>query len=428
LALGLLTVPLHIPIVDPSTPALADDDDDDGGGGGGGGRGGGGGGRADGGRDRDEVGPRTQRPRAAKPVQRRSSQQASRPTIVALDLSEQALAEARRRGFSRISSDNLRSIGISVHRLRAPARLSTAQAKALLVELGAAGADPNTIYRPQSESVCQDNACDELQLVGWRSVEARACDGDYMIGMIETHVDKAHPSLSPGALEVIDLRPKGTRQSSQAHGTAVATLLAGSPQGILPSAKVLAAVPYYRSPKGDDIAQAYDVVRAIDVLVSRSPDVINMSLTGPQNAAIELALKRAHEKGIAIVAAAGNAGAKARPLYPAAYATTVAVTAVSTSLKIYRRASQGDHVDFAAPGVDVELMNAKGKLEKISGTSFAAPHVSAAMAILRKKEPQASIDSLVSRLASAARDLGAPGRDKVFGWGLLQAGDLCQSN
>lgn len=90
---------------------------------------------------------------------------------------------------------------------------------------------------------------------------------------------------------------------------------------------------------------------------------------------VEEVLRRANVAGIVAVAAVGNAGPRAAPQFPAAYEMTVSVTALSSELAVYRRAGQGAHVDFSAPGVAVEVAEgAKGTVRK-SGTSFAVPYI-----------------------------------------------------
>jgi subtilisin family serine protease len=432
----LATLVLSLPIApeNPWSAAPAFADDDDGGGGDddddGGGGGGGGGGKASKAGGDSKVKGNWQKPRRIKKqAAPRTPKAQPRPVIVAMDLDDDAVAEARRRGFSVLSDETLQTIGFRIHRLRAPRNVSLTRATAILTELGATAADLNSLYRPQASEICDGPDCNEMQLVGWQGTTGAACQGSHRLGLVETHVNLEHPALRDRKIEVIDLRPKGTKRSTWGHGTAVASLIAGggvgSAQGLLPTAELVVAVPYYRSSRGEDVASAFDVVRAIDLLITRNADVINMSLTGPANVAIERALLKAHEKNVPIVAAAGNSGARARPLFPAAYDKTVAVTAVSKSLTIYRRAVQGEHVDFAAPGVEVALVTAAGKTELRTGTSFAAPYVAAAMAVLRKQHPSLDVDSAVKKLADAARDLGDPGKDRVFGWGLIQANALC---
>ena len=177
---------------------------------------------------------------------------------------------------------------------------------------------------------------------------------------------------------------------------------------LLPDAELIVATPFYRAGNADR-AEAADIIRAIDAVVARQPDVLSLSLAGPPNAALARVLETVRARGIPVVAAAGNGGAKSKPLYPAAYDTTIAVTAVTANLNIFRRASRGDHVDFAAPGVDIAVADGKNGLTKRSGTSFAVPFVTASLAVLRAQQPARMIDDIVGELAASAKDLGEPG-------------------
>lgn len=409
LAMLLLAAFMFLPLPDETgwTPQAQADDD-------GGGEGGIGG--VDG---HNASGFKFRKAKKAKPRAR------PRPAIIALDLPDEALAEAARRGFTILRDERLGAAGIRVQRLRPPRNTSLARSREILAGLGATAVDVNSSYRPQSDKPCHGEDCAAPQLIGWSPAAASACRASPSVGLVDTHVDTAHPALAGQIVEVVDLRPEGSHRSGSSHGTAIAALIAGKEtdgvSGLLPSARIIVAVPYYRTSRGDNRAEAFDVVRALDTLLARRPHVINMSLTGPPNAVIERILLRAAELGVPMVAAAGNAGARARPLYPAAYETAVAVTAVSTSLRIYRRASQGPHVDFAAPGVDLRIPAATRRTDRRTGTSFAAPFVSAAIAVLRQAQPDASVAEVVGQFAASARDLGAPGKDPVFGWGLIQA-------
>ncbi|MDZ4791493.1 MAG: S8 family serine peptidase [Hyphomicrobiales bacterium] len=108
----------------------------------------------------------------------------------------------------------------------------------------------------------------------------------------------------------------------------------------------------------------------------------------------------------------GNTG------YPGRYEGVIAVSAVDIRLRPSRLATRGAHIKFAAPGVGVVVAAPGGGYRLVDGTSFATPFITTAYAIGRKDAPKR--DDLTTILSRAARDLGAPGHDPVFGWGLVQ--------
>jgi subtilisin family serine protease len=176
---------------------------------------------------------------------------------------------------------------------------------------------------------------------------------------------------------------------------------------------------FHQSPRGESIGAAADLARAIDWLMAQKTPVINMSLAGPPNAILEAAVRRAQDRGHIVVAAVGNAGPAARPQYPAAYAGVVGVTAIDDNGRVYRRAVRGQHVDFAAPGVAVAAASPAGPDSAVSGTSFAAPYVAAALALRHTALDPLSAQRAVADLARESADLGDPGQDPVYGFGAV---------
>ncbi len=152
-------------------------------------------------------------------------------------------------------------------------------------------------------------------------------------------------------------------------------------------------------------------------MISSGVDVINISLAGPPNRLLEAALQRASESDVTILAAAGNGGPVAAPMYPAAYKTVVAVTAVDAKGQVFRLANRGDYLDIAAPGVGVRHAKSGGGFASSSGTSFAVPFAATAVARLRQLQPG---DNALELLCRTAEDLGPPGRDSIYGFGLLR--------
>jgi subtilisin family serine protease len=165
-----------------------------------------------------------------------------------------------------------------------------------------------------------------------------------------------------------------------------------------------------------------DIVQAIAWLARERVAVINISLVGPPNRALEHAVQALIKRGHLLVAAVGNDGPAAPPLYPASYAGVVGVTGVLPSRRVLPEAAQGSQVMFAAPGAELAVARTGGGYLSARGTSYAAPLVAGLLAEwLSTPEPAAAVAAL-ARLADAAQDLGAAGRDPVYGLGLVGEG------
>ena len=204
------------------------------------------------------------------------------------------------------------------------------------------------------------------------------------------------------------------------HGTAIASIIAGSGAdyaGIAPNSEVFAAGVFEQDAERGEIASTVSLVRALDWLISSGVDVVNISLAGPPNRLLESALKQAAASNVTVLAAAGNGGPVAEPMYPAAYASVVAVTAVDSEGQVFRLANRGDYLDIAAPGVALRHAKSGGGYASSSGTSFAVPFAATAVARLRQLQPG---DNALELLCRTAEDLGPPGRDSIYGFGLLR--------
>lgn len=259
-----------------------------------------------------------------------------------------------------------------------------------------------------------------IQSVGWRD-RLGTCTASRRIGLIDTGVDLDHPAFAGVRLTSKSMLSAGRPAAGSEHGTAVASVLAGSPG--LAGAADLTTVNVFRK-RGERIdTDAELLVRAIDWLLGRGVELINMSLEGPPNAVLDFAVKSAAAAGVSIIAAGGNG--ERNPAYPAAYPEVIAVTAVDSASRIYTHAAHGSYIDFAAPGVDLYLPAPGGRSKYYTGTSFAAPFVTAALAVLKTEYPSVGTAGLKRLLASGVRDLGDTGRDRIFGWGLIQAPSDC---
>jgi hypothetical protein len=308
-------------------------------------------------------------------------------------------------------------------RLRIPPRLGIAAARQRVIAVAPdAVVDRNHLYRSQSAG-CERTICDPRPLLRW---PVDRCAVRSTLALIDTGVDLGNPLFKGSRIAAESTVGPGRVPSVPIHGTQVALLLAARTPGftgVVADASLLVVGAFHRRSDGD-AADVFDLVAAMDRSAATA-SVVNMSLAGPPNALLERAGATLAARGILIVAAAGNDGANSPPRYPAAYPWAVAVTAVDGSKRAYRKAVRGPHIGFAAPGVSLRLPLIAGAPQTVSGTSFAAPLVAAALLAVGDATPARRGNDAVARLASAAEDLGAPGRDPVYGWGLVQVDTVC---
>lgn len=243
------------------------------------------------------------------------------------------------------------------------------------------------------------------------------------IAIIDTGIDARHPDFAGAAFESFDALG-GARPEPGTHGTAVAGIIGarGTMRGVAPAATLMSirAFPSDRSQE-PQMTTSFVLLKALDWSLAHGARVINLSLAGPRDPLMENAVAVAAAKGVILVAAAGNNGAKAPPAFPAAYADVIAVTAIDARDQLYDRANHGGYIAVAAPGVDV-LALARGKGHDLqSGTSFAAAHVSGIIALMLERDANLTAANARRALVESAVDLGAPGRDDAFGAGRTSA-------
>lgn len=359
--------------------------------------------------------------------------------IVVSDLSDADLAVLTAEGFGLIERQTIRVLAATLDRLSAPPGLTLTQARDRVRQLASGGdADFNHFYRTSQAATpteaCRHENCPAWGLVNWPAAEIQAgtCPVTQPIGVIDTGINPSHEILAGADLELL-ARPRATDGSSAVHGTAVVSLLSGNPAsrvpGLLPGAKVLAVDVFSRA-SGDERADVADLVEGLDLLAARQVRIYNLSLSGPPNSVLARIIDRLTDAAgpdAVIVSAAGNGGPAAGAAWPGAHPMVLAVTAIDARGRVFAQAQRGDHLDLAAPGVNLlaatSVRGSRGK----SGTSFAVPFVTAAAAVLlsRPADPPPSGLSVRATLQAMARDLGAVGKDPIFGAGLLAAGAIC---
>jgi subtilisin family serine protease len=302
---------------------------------------------------------------------------------------------------------------------------------AVVRELSAGGnvksAQRNNIFRLQQSAAAPVAAKAEGDPVQYalgklRLPEAHALSvgADVTVAVIDSGIDAAHPELAgtiAGSFDALN-----SKDGPHAHGTGIAGVIAahGRLLGTAPSARLL-AIRAFGAQGSSAEGTTLTVLRSLDYAVADNARVINMSFAGPRDAAMERGLAAVAAKGILLVAAAGNAGAKSPPLYPAADRNVIAVTATDQSDKLFPAANRGRHIAVAAPGVDILSAAPEGRYQMASGTSLAAAYVSGLAALMISRRPDISAADIREALTATARDLGPKGHDDEFGAGEVDA-------
>ena len=266
------------------------------------------------------------------------------------------------------------------------------------------------------------------------SLSHAVCLAPLTIGMVDTAIDARHhvfnhkgQSNNENLIKQSFVEMQLT--SPKAHGTAVSALfISQDPQlpALLPHAKLFAAEVFYRQNDFSQGANLFNLVAGINWLLTKKVSVINMSLAGPDNTILAAVITSAIEKNTIIVAAVGNEGPHSPPLYPAAYKDVIGVTAIDKNNKLYRWANRGGYVDFSALGVSVKTARLSGDFGYESGTSIAAPVISAYAACAQHKVREQTGEQQDENtthywplLIEQVVDLGEKGHDPLFGHGRL---------
>lgn len=325
--------------------------------------------------------------------------------IIAIGLSASARDQALRDGFTILREEEMASLDLVALVLAPPRRLSLSRAADRLSRLDAeADITLNHIHSPAGATTGTS-----------RSIPAAPASPPHSgtrLGLIDTGVLETHPAFTGSRL--VQRGFAGTPRAGS-HGTAVASLLVGRAgvfAGASPGADLLVGDVYGGQATG---GSSTGLAQALAWMVEQGVGVVNVSLVGPRNSLVERAVVRARARGVVIVAAVGNDGPAAPPLYPASYEGVVGVGAVSGRNRILPESGRGPQVDLTAPGADMAAAAQGGGWTSVRGASFASPLVAGMIARSGGGAPA------VANLTRSARDLGAPGRDPVYGHGLVGA-------
>jgi len=246
------------------------------------------------------------------------------------------------------------------------------------------------------------------------------------VAVIDSGVDANHPDLRGQVLPGADFVDRSTdgRKDVVGHGTTVASLIAGKgdSNGVMGLAYRSKILPVRVLDPQNKYDSADVVARAIRWAVDRGARVINLSLGSADVAPVlSEALQYAFDHDIVVVACDGNVSNNRGTTvwHPAREPGVIAVSGVLRSGKFWTGSLQGPATVLAAPGADITGAHPGGDYWNVQGTSFAAPLVAAAAALVRARYPAMRSGDVVNRLIQTAWDFGPKGRDGQFGFGIV---------
>lgn len=240
-------------------------------------------------------------------------------------------------------------------------------------------------------------------------------DARIVVAVIDTGVDVSHPYLQNRIVQAYNIT-EGTEdvKDMRGHGTMVAGIIANC------TPETVKIMPIKAENNYEDIAQA------IEYAVSKGASVINISLNASakeDNRVVTEAVTEAVRQGCSVVVAAGNDGKDVENYTPANANNAIVVTALNVNDVLDSHSNYGENVVVSAPGTEIVSTLPSNDYGSNSGTSFAAPYVSSAVAMIQMDIPGITPEEIYNLLRNYSRDLGTPGRDNQYGGGCV---DLAQ--
>ncbi|SCF38493.1 type VII secretion-associated serine protease mycosin [Micromonospora viridifaciens] len=252
------------------------------------------------------------------------------------------------------------------------------------------------------------------------------------VAVIDSGVSPSHPLLRGRVLDGADFNGL-TQYNGQCdlagHGTLVAGIIAGREgtgapySGIAPEAKILPVRVLADNKRTFDESLPAEIGKAIDWAVDHGADVINLSLETLDDPALKKAVDHALDKGVILVAAAGNLqeNQQDKSAYPAAYPGVIAVAGVGEQGEHVGSSVSGNYVDVAAPGLNIVGPATQGsgyQFRPDGGTSFATAYVSGVAALVRAAHPELTPEEVAYRLTRTA-DNPPDGHNAQVGYGVV---------
>ncbi|MGO4273127.1 S8 family peptidase, partial [Paenibacillus sp. TAF58] len=245
---------------------------------------------------------------------------------------------------------------------------------------------------------------------------------DMIVAVVDTGADLKHPDLTnkllPGYNVISD---NDNPQDDVGHGTHVTGVIAALVNNNLGVAgmtwynKVLPVKVLDQTGAGSTYSVAQGIIWAAD----HGAKVMNLSLGNYADSSfLHDAIRYAYNKDVALIAASGNDNTE-RPGFPAAYPEVLAVAASDSQNNKAPFSNYGDYIAVTAPGVSIASTYPNNQYAALSGTSMASPHVTALAALVRSTNPSLKNTEVYEIIKQSAQDLGTQGKDKYFGFGLI---------
>jgi subtilisin family serine protease len=349
-------------------------------------------------------------------------------TVFSPSTTPQAIDQiARRYNLTQLESQRFALTGSTVYRWRLGGSRSVADTVgAIEDERGVAAAQPNYVFAlqedaaPKSAETPGDSAQYVLAKLQIEQAHQLATGKNILVAVIDSEIDVKHPDLDAAIVKNFDA--VGAAETPHRHGTAMAGAIAAHKKlmGIAPSVQLLAARAFDEA-AGTAEGTSFAIYKSLQWAADNNARVVNMSFAGPADPMLHRMLAAAYEKGMVLIAAAGNAGPNSPPLYPAADPSVIAVTATDRNDGVFALANRGSYIAVAAPGVEILAIAPADAYQITSGTSVATAHVSGVAALLLERQPSLKPAEIRAILMTTAKPLGSGGQRSDFGAGLANA-------
>jgi thermitase len=261
---------------------------------------------------------------------------------------------------------------------------------------------------------------------GWRITQGNEA---VKIAVVDTGVDLEHPDLVKRLTTGYNaLSDSDDADDDNGHGTHVAGIIASE----VNNHEGIAGLTWYNpiipiKVMGEEgYGSTFDIAKGIIWATDKGARVINLSLGNYQHSdMLKDAIDYAFKRDVVLIAASGNDNTN-QPSFPAAYPQVLSVAAVDPYGERATFSNYGDYIDVSAPGVQIASTYFNKQYAALSGTSMAAPHVSALAGLIRSINPDLRNTEVMEIIKTTTIDLGERGKDIYFGEGLIDIVDALE--